>query len=246
MKRMNWLLSCAAAILIAAPLCVGCKPGTDGGEQSAGAETAVDQGAKALDDSDWSRAFDKFSDAIAADDKNVDSYYGRAAAALEIARGHYSLAQAAATNNDVKTGEAEAKKADEYFQKAVDDCDKIVALDANFANAYFLKGVVAQYQGRWNDGIEAFTQCIKIEPERADAYHRRAEIYDHTGDYMNSSVDFKKASELGYSDGSEAEIAEAGDAADFSDLNYDAEAADEENDAPAEDAAPAENADAQE
>ena len=130
------------------------------------------------------------------------------------------LAQAAATNQDVKTGETEAGKADEYFQKALSDCDKVLELDAKFADAHFLKGVVAQYQGRWEDGIEAFSQCVSLDPQRADAYHHRGEIYEHIGDSMNSSVDFNKASELGYSDGTESS-ADGSAPPDFSDLNYD-------------------------
>ncbi|MGN1064533.1 MAG: tetratricopeptide repeat protein, partial [Thermoguttaceae bacterium] len=131
-------------------------------------------------------------------------------------------------------GEEEAKKADEYFKKSVDDCDKILSLDPQYADAYFLKGVAAQYQGAWEDGIAAFTECVKLDPSRAEAYHHRGEIYSNIGDYMNSGLDFKKASELGYTDGSETADAASSDPADFSDLNYDAaegDAADAEEDA---------------
>lgn len=231
MKRtyMSAILGGAAVFLAAAVLCVGCKPSGDsnptGGADGnrTGAATLLDEGAQALQSEDWARAYDKFTDAIAADDKNVDAYYGRAAAAGAIAEGHYRLAQAAATNEDVKSGEEEAKKADEYFKKSVDDCDKILSLDPQYADAYFLKGVAAQYQGAWEDGIAAFTECVKLDPSRAEAYHHRGEIYSNIGDYMNSGLDFKKASELGYTDGSEAADASASsDPADFSDLNYDA------------------------
>ncbi|MBP5622193.1 MAG: tetratricopeptide repeat protein, partial [Thermoguttaceae bacterium] len=122
----------------------------------------------------------------------------------------------------VDAGKSEAAKADESFQKAIEDCDKAISLDSKFADAYYLKGVVAQYQGSWEQGIDAFSECVKIDPDRAEAYHRRGEIYDHIGDYMNSSVDFKKASELGYSDGTEQVAADV-DLNDFSDLNYEPE-----------------------
>ncbi len=220
MKRTNIRVATCyiAVVLIGAFFCSGCNPSRD--KPGSNETSAEDLGAKALEEGDWARAYDKFSDAIAANDQDVDAYYGRASASLEIAQGHYRLAQAAATNQDVKTGEAEAAKADASFQKAIDDCDKAISLDANFADAYYLKGVVAQYQGAWEKGIEAFSQCVKIDPDRAEAYHRRGEIYDHIGDYMNSSVDFKKAGDLGYSDGEETEVAPS-DLDDFSDLNYD-------------------------
>lgn len=225
MKKYNWTsraVASAMCVAVATAFVFGCKPSENRDKGNALNSNVTEEAVKALDADEWTRAYDKFTDAIAADDKNVDSYYGRASAALNIAKGHYSLAQAAATNNDIETGTAEAQKADEYFQKAIDDCDKILTLAPNFADAYFVKGIVAQYQGAWEKGIEAFSECVKLEPERAEAYHRRAEIYDNTGDYMNASVDFKKASELGYSDGTESTAEETVDLEDFSDLNYDA------------------------
>ena len=220
MKRMNLLFS-VVTIVAATALCVGCKDKGDAADKTDAATVAAEEGAAALEAADWARAYDKFSDAIAANDQDVDSYYGRAAAATQIAQGHYSLAKAAATNQNEEAGIAEAEKADQYFKLAIEDCDRIVAIDQNFADAYFLKGTIAQYQGAWEDGIEAFTQCVKLDPENAEAYHRRGEIYDHTGDYMNSSVDFKKASELGFSEGLETAEAGSGDLEDFSDLEYD-------------------------
>ncbi len=226
MKRTDFsgVLSCAAAILAVAILVVGCKPQGEKNDPGSKAADSCQQGAEALMAEDWTRAYDRFSDAIAADQKNVDAYYGRAAASGAMAEEHYRLAQAAATNQDQKTGEAEAKKADEFFKKSIDDCEKILEIDPDYADAYFLKGVAAQYQGAWQDGIDAFSECVKLDPKRAEAYHRRGEIYDNIGDYMNSSVDFKKASELGYADKKQSEDQDQnGDLEDFSDLNYDAE-----------------------
>ena len=179
-------------------------------------------GQAALDDGDWSRAYDSFTKAIEANANDVDAYYGRAAASLARAQEHYNLAQAHATNKKIEDGKAEAAKADDFFGKAIADADAILKIDPQYADAWFLKGVACQYQGMWDEGIEAFTECVKIDGERAEAYQRRGEIYDHLGDYMNSSLDFKKASELGYvgdSTGSSTTVSsEASD--DFSDLNY--------------------------
>lgn len=212
-----------AAVLLAALAVPACKqqdakpdPGASGADATATGQTALDEG-------DWSRAYDSFTTAIAANPNDVDSYYGRAAASLARAREHYSLAQAAATNQKIEDGRAEAAKADEFFKKATDDADAILKIDANYAEAWFLKGVACQYQGMWEEGIEAFSQCVKLAPERAEAYQRRGEIYDHIGDYMNASVDFKKASELGYSDGPTDAATAHEDDLDFSDLNYDPE-----------------------
>lgn len=233
MKRTNWLFGAAAVLAISAA-CVGCKKGDAPAPQDPEAE-ALNAGEAAINNADWARAYDKFTDAVAANANDATAYYGRAAAATQIAQGHYSLAKAAATNKDEKTGLDEAAKADDYFDRAKKDCDKILELDPQYADAYFLKGVIAQYQGAWEAGIEAFTECIKLSPENGEAHHRRGEIYDHIGDYMNSSVDFKKASELGFTDGSEtASEALPSDPNDFSDLNYDPEAGAEEE--------PAENA----
>lgn len=205
MKRNLWALGGAAVLTL---LFGGCQP-TDGDNMenapgkngaASSAENPSDLGAAALDSGDWTRAVDAFSDAIAADAKNVDAYFGRAAASTAIAKDHYRLAKAAATNEDTETGRKEAAKADEYFQKSLDDCAKILEIDPKFAEAYFLRGVAAQYQANWEPGIEAFTKCVELDPTRAEAFHRRGEIYAHIGDYMNAEVDFKKAAELGYKD----------------------------------------------
>ena len=203
MKRFFWTVETTAALTVAC--CGGCDKGKNGenpvnGASQASAGGPIDAGAAALDAGEWTRAYDAFSDAIAADPNAVDAYFGRAAASLAIAEERYRLAEAAATNGDVKTGTAEAEKANENFAKAIADCDKTLELDAKYADAYFIRGVAAQYQGDWNAGIEAFTKCVELSPEHAEAYHRRGEIYDHTGDYGNASIDRKKAAELGYRD----------------------------------------------
>ena len=61
---------------------------------------------------------------------------------------------------------------------------------------------------------------------RGEAFHRRGEIYDHIGDYMNASVDFKKASELGFA--APDPVAPALNEDDLSDLNYEVDASDSE------------------
>ena len=209
-----------AALLSVAFLTTACKREEQPETTSTGGSDAVGQAA--LDDGDWSRAYDSFTKAIEADANDVDAYYGRAAASLARAQEHYNLAQAHATNQKIEEGKAEAAKADDFFKKAVADADAILKIDPKFADAWFIKGVVCQYQGMWDEGIEAFTECVKIDGERAEAYQRRGEIYDHICDYMNSSLDFKKASELGYTDdstGTSATDSEEGHV-DINDLNY--------------------------
>lgn len=201
MKRFFWAVGTTAAMTVAC--CGGCVDGS--GENGEGPKTdveatALDSGAAALDAGEWTRAFDSFSAAIAADPAAVDAYYGRAAASLALAQDRYRLAQAAATNGDRETGVAEAAKADEHFKQATDDCAKTLELDPQRADAYFIRGVAAQYQGDWNAGLEAFSKCVELDSSNAEAYHRRGEIYDHLGDYMNASVDRKKAAEMGYRD----------------------------------------------
>ncbi len=205
----------ALAMILAFVACnVGCKPQPQGTDQN----NYIQDGTEALDKGEWSRAYDAFSQAIQEDAQNADAYYGRAAASSAQAEEHYQLAQAAATNGDQKKGMEEVAKADSFFAKSIQDCDAALKVDPAYSDAYYLKGVAAQYQGRWNDGIDAFSECVKLAPNNAQAYHRRGEIYDNIGDYVNSTVDFKKASELGYADAN-SDKESAPD--DFSDLKYD-------------------------
>ncbi|MDO5309601.1 MAG: tetratricopeptide repeat protein [Planctomycetia bacterium] len=213
------------ALAVVALLCNGCFHKDVDQENATNSKTVAEYlktGADALDNSEWSRARDAFDDAIKLRADVLDAYYGRAVATCVMAEDHYRLAEAAATNQDEEKGLQEAAKADEFFAQALEDLDKCVELDDAFADAYYLKGVIAQYQGRWEDGIEAFTQCIKHNPSNGEAYHRRGEIYDHTMDSVNAAIDFKKARELGFAAQS-AEDNEDIDLEDFSDLNYDAE-----------------------
>ena len=228
-KTKSVVLAACVLALIVGGVCISCK--RDGAPENPGEgkASALDQGAAALDSGDWSRAYDAFTDVLADDPNNLDAYYGRAAASTAIAEDHYRLAQAAATNQDAVKGQEEAAKADEYFQRSLDDCDQCLQLDANFADAYFLKGVAAQYQARWDDGIAAFSECVKLDPTRGEAYHRRGEIYDHTMDAVNAAIDFKKARELGYV-APDAE-GQPEDLEDFSDLNYQVDE-DESEDSP--------------
>ncbi|MBQ9372607.1 MAG: hypothetical protein IJU03_10490 [Thermoguttaceae bacterium] len=207
------------ALLIFAIAWSGCKR-----EGATGvAQTHLEEGGRALDAGDWSRARDAFTSAIETNDQLIEAFYGRAAATLAQAEEHYKLAQAAATMSDVDRGETEAQRADVLFDETKQDCDAALGLDPDFSEAYFIKGVVAQYQGAWNEGIEAFTECLRVDPNRAEAYHRRGEIYDHIGDYINSTVDFKKAGELGFVKKDDAQDSPQLDEDDLSDLKYDAD-----------------------
>lgn len=212
-----------AFLLTVALLTGACAP-KDDAAASKGDDFAA-EGRAALDSGDWFRAYDAFTKVIEKTPTDVDAYYGRAAASLARAQDHYSLAQANATNQKIEEGQKEAAKADEFFQKAADDADKIIDLDPKYIEAWFLKGVVCQYQGMWEDGVKAFSECVKLDPERGEAYHRRGEIYDHIGDYMNSSVDFKKASELGFA--APDPVAPTLNEDDLSDLNYELDDSDD-------------------
>ncbi|MGI6402076.1 MAG: tetratricopeptide repeat protein [Thermoguttaceae bacterium] len=224
---MKYISKLGVGALVATALIVGgCKPDKQTNDPQTPASDV--KGQSALDQGDWSRAYDSFSAAITANPNDVDAYYGRAAASLARAQEHYRLAQADATNQMIEEGRNEAAKADEFFKKATDDADAILKIDPNYAEAWFVKGVACQYQGKWTEGIEAFTECLTLDPNNAEAYHRRGEIYDHTGDYMNASVDFKKATELGFSEPSTD--AAYTDLDDFSDLNYELDEASEETD----------------
>ena len=204
----------AIAMILTLVACAGgCKP-----QRPETNQNFIQEGTEALDKGDWARAYDAFSKAIEADANNANAYYGRAASSSAQAEEHYQLAQAAATNGDQEKGMNEVAKADSFFEKSTQDCDAALKVDPGYSDAYYLKGVAAQYQGRWNDGIEAFTECVKLAPKNAQAYHRRGEIYDNIGDYVNSTVDFKKASELGYADESSSKESTTDD---FSDLKYD-------------------------
>ena len=146
----------------------------------------------------WGSAIENYSKVISADAGNKEVLYYRSGAYLAKAKDHYNLAQSAATNREKTTAEKEAKAADDNFALAEKDARAAAALDENYSDAWYVLGCISIYQGDWKGAVEAFTKCVKLDPQNPRSWQRRGEVYQYLGDEANAIPDLKKASELGY------------------------------------------------
>ena len=86
------------------------------------------------------------------------------------------------------------------FNKAMEDCNKAIALDTNRPNFYKNRGLAYHGKLEYDKAIEQFNKSMTIDPAYMYAYTGRGETYLKMGKLENAASDFKKACELGDKD----------------------------------------------
>src|SRR5262249_18138042 len=92
-----------------------------------------------------------------------------------------TAAQAIAYNN---RGNAYIAKGD--LDRAIQDFDQSIKLDANYTKPLNNRGVALMRQGEYDHAIEAFDEAIRLKPSYANAYANRAGAYLRKGDYTRA------------------------------------------------------------
>ncbi len=82
------------------------------------------------------------------------------------------------------------------YDQAIDQFNKALALDANYAKTYFLRGAVYSMKADYDRAIADYTKVLEIEPEHAKAYYGRGRAYVNKQQYDQAILDFTKAIEL--------------------------------------------------
>ncbi|MBO7725909.1 MAG: tetratricopeptide repeat protein [Thermoguttaceae bacterium] len=165
-------------------------------------------GDAAMRENAWNDAVRHYTSALEADPRNTDALYGRSGAHLVIGKDSYLLARAAAAEGEMTRAREFADKADRDFSLAAQDAAAVLKINPDAADACYVLGCVAVYQGDWFGAIDAFTETIKRAPEMACAYQRRGEVYGYINDLENESTDLKQAARLGYTSLDEPEAPE--------------------------------------
>ncbi len=82
------------------------------------------------------------------------------------------------------------------FEKALEDFDRAISLNANSSSAYHNRGMALSGQGRNEKAIQEFSKVIEMNPDSALLYKDRGLAYMKLGDYEAALQDFQKAIEL--------------------------------------------------
>ena len=82
---------------------------------------------------------------------------------------------------------------------AMDDLNKSIQANPNYAPAYMNRGVTRAAMKKFDLAIEDFTKAIVLDPAYGDAYRNRGITYKFRGNINGACRDWLKASELGQS-----------------------------------------------
>jgi serine/threonine protein kinase/lipoprotein NlpI len=80
-------------------------------------------------------------------------------------------------------------------QQALEDFNKAIALDPNFANGYIDRGNARDALGDKQGAIADYTRAIELDSRYADAYINRGNIRNGLGDRQGANADYSKAIE---------------------------------------------------
>lgn len=83
-----------------------------------------------------------------------------------------------------------------FFEKAVEEYSKAIAIDQNDIDAYNNRGITYYQLGLYDLAIKDFSVVINAEPEQIFAYQSRAITYNTIGKHKDANLDYKKVIEI--------------------------------------------------
>ena len=82
--------------------------------------------------------------------------------------------------------------------RAIEDYNKAIAIDPNYAHAYYNRGTVyGRDKVQYDRAIEDFNKAIQLDPNFAQAYYNRGFAYFLSGNRGRAISDLQKACDLG-------------------------------------------------
>ena len=79
------------------------------------------------------------------------------------------------------------------YDRALEDYNKVIAMNPYYSRAYNNRGVVYSRQGLYDMAIEDFSKAIDLKPNFFDAYNNRGVAFDKAGRFEKAMEDFQKA-----------------------------------------------------
>jgi len=77
------------------------------------------------------------------------------------------------------------------YDKALEKCEKMVEMNPENRDYYFMKGKEEMFLMKYDDAIKSFTSCLKIKADDAEAYANIGNIYLTKAHEMYSSFNLK-------------------------------------------------------
>jgi len=173
---------------------------TDNGIRSFGdAEKSADSGDMYLENGEYDKAIDFFTEEIRRDPNNVAAYCGlgkayRAIGDIEKSFANYNeailrnpgFAKAYCGRGNTHLGNRDS-------DNAIADYTEAIRLDPNYAIAYNNRGDTYKDNGEIDNAIADYTEAIRLVPDYAEAYFNRGIAYSEKDDFDEAIADFDKA-----------------------------------------------------
>ena len=81
-------------------------------------------------------------------------------------------------------------------EKALEDFNRAIKIDATRANGYVGRANTLNTLGRYQEALEDYDRAIAINPELANAYVNRGSAHSHLENYQQAIADYEKGLEL--------------------------------------------------
>jgi len=149
--------------------------------------------AKVLYYKEYDDAIEAYTSAIALDPNYAAAYNNRGAVYAK-----NSLIKALLDKNkNPRIADVYKNNADEDYDRAIEDYNKAIALDPNYALAYARRGSAYDNKGQYDRAIEDYNKAIALDPNYAAAYNNRGLAYYKKGNMGRAISDFQKACDMG-------------------------------------------------
>ena len=152
----------------------GCKsgnpvpPNNTPVSQNENASAAFNLGTKDLEQKNYDKAIEEFTQAIQLDPNNAKYY-----------------------NNRCTTFISSGK-----YDAAIEDCNTAIKLNPKYAFAYNNRGLAFYNKNEYNKAISDFSQAINLDPKYAMPYNNRGQTYEALGKHDQAIADYNQAIQL--------------------------------------------------
>ncbi len=166
------------------------------------ADLLYNQGNEYRDNQEYSKAIEKYTQALELDPSYADAYYNRALTHVDLKQYQEAIADYSraievdpeyidAYNN---RGIVHAELQD--YDQAIADYSKAIELDINYVLAYNNRGVIYGNLGQYQEAIADYSKAIELNPNYALAYNNRGISYQNLERYEDAIADYSRATEI--------------------------------------------------